>query len=316
MKNVRTAGFTLALALLVAAAVVNYELSLPAPPPDVATAGAPAQRYQSPWPATLVLIAAAVIVLVYSLWLHRQIMSHTQAQAQAQAQAQGAAEQHVARSASTALVDDLSHDLRSLVATISATTELLQLQETDPARAAKLAVVLRKAHQVDALTSDLARAGRDELITLDITPRTTPTADLIRAIRESAVGIAAPYALVTRIDIPDCLTEVDLIRWTQICDNILGNAAKHAGTPVEVTAAIHDTHLDITFRDHGPGVPQADLDRITRRGYRCRSAGNTPGEGLGLSTALTLAHAMGGSLHCSLPPGGGVAVTARLPLTP
>lgn len=233
-----------------------------------------------------------------------------------------------ARSSKVALVDDLNHDLRSLVATISATTELLQLHETDPARARKLEVVLGKARQIEALTADLVRAGRDELTALEVCVEATSTHLVGQVVAESAAAVAersdshssssssggGSGSGLALLELPECLVALDLTRWTQICDNLFSNAVKHAGTPVEVTGRIRDGFLEVVFRDHGPGVPEDELDLIGRRGYRCRISGGIPGEGLGLTTSLHLAHAMGGSLQCFSPTGGGLGVRVLLPL--
>jgi two-component system, OmpR family, sensor kinase len=220
-----------------------------------------------------------------------------------------------ARSSKAALVDDLNHDLRSLVTAISGTAELLQLTESDPARAAKLQVIIGKAYQVGALTTDLAHAGRDELTALTVTLTTTPTCEIRRVIEECAGALPGTGLPPRTVELPDCLVEVDLTRWTQICDNVLGNAAKHGRPPVEVTGRIDDEHLQVVFRDHGPGVPEPEVDLIVRRGYRGTTAGDVPGQGLGLNTAMLLARAMRGSLHCALPRDGGLAVVVRLALS-
>ena len=67
------------------------------------------------------------------------------------------------------------------------------------------------------------------------------------------------------------------------------------------------------MRDHGPGIPAADVARATERFYRGETARNTPGFGLGLTLVRAVAQLHGGSLSLEDAAPGLRAVLTRIP---
>ena len=101
--------------------------------------------------------------------------------------------------------------------------------------------------------------------------------------------------------------------WTTWFDNALRFAP--AGTPVEITARADAPHLVIEVRDQGPGFPEEFLPHAFERFARpdtgrARSDG---GSGLGLAIVSAVAQAHGGRAGVRNLPGGGAAVTLKLP---
>jgi len=92
--------------------------------------------------------------------------------------------------------------------------------------------------------------------------------------------------------------------------NLLDNAAKWspAGSPVEVRLS----GGELTVRDHGPGIADADLPHIFERFYRATSARSMPGSGLGLAIVQQVAEAHGGTITAEQAPGGGTLMRLQL----
>ncbi len=99
----------------------------------------------------------------------------------------------------------------------------------------------------------------------------------------------------------------------QILVNLLGNAVRHSperGT-VAVIVEAHDGQVAVTVADEGPGVAEADQERIFERYER---VGDTPGGiGLGLAISRRLARSMGGDIQLQSAPGEGARFTLVLP---
>ena len=95
--------------------------------------------------------------------------------------------------------------------------------------------------------------------------------------------------------------------------NLISNAVKF-GTRAEVLIA-DGADLVIRVRDHGPGIPEEELERVFEPFYRLESSRNrdSGGTGLGLTIARDLAQAHGGSLLLANLAGGGLEATLRLP---
>lgn len=198
-----------------------------------------------------------------------------------------------AQQARKELVSQLSHDIRTPLATIRATTELLQLTDDDP----RLSLIADKAMQIESLTQELFDANAEELETLPVTLTAIGTPEIA-----DMVTAADDAAWLSRCELPDTMVVADRTRLRQVLDNVLGNARKYAAPPVEVTGAIDGDLLVLRVLDHGDGVPDDELPLIARRHYRARNAAGHPGQGLGLHTAAGLMERMGGDLSTTNTP--------------
>jgi two-component system sensor histidine kinase MprB len=92
--------------------------------------------------------------------------------------------------------------------------------------------------------------------------------------------------------------------------NLLDNAAKWSppGRPVVVRL----DRGELTVRDHGPGIAEADRPHVFERFYRATSARSMPGSGLGLAIVRQVAEAHGGTVAVEDAPGGGTLMRLRL----
>jgi signal transduction histidine kinase len=121
----------------------------------------------------------------------------------------------------------------------------------------------------------------------------------------------------TRLPASLPLVRGDRERLRQLLLNLLTNAIKYtvAGDEVEVSAAAADGNLSVSVRDHGPGIPFEEQRLIFEKFGRVNLGGkSTPGAGLGLFIARSIAEAHGGSLVVESEPGAGATFTLRLPL--
>ena len=97
--------------------------------------------------------------------------------------------------------------------------------------------------------------------------------------------------------------------------NLLSNAFKYgAGQPVTLSLAREGDWAIIEVRDHGPGVPMGDLERIFERFERATALLDEGGLGLGLYVSREIARAHGGSIAGRTLPEGGACFTVRLPM--
>ncbi|MEJ2200825.1 MAG: ATP-binding protein [Desulfuromonadaceae bacterium] len=95
---------------------------------------------------------------------------------------------------------------------------------------------------------------------------------------------------------------------TQIFDNLIGNAIRYAGqkdSPIEIGGERKEDLVLFYVRDHGPGIPEQERDRIFEAFYRGASSQKFPGTGVGLATVLKIARLYGGNVWVEETPGGG-----------
>jgi len=99
--------------------------------------------------------------------------------------------------------------------------------------------------------------------------------------------------------------------------NLVENAAKHGAPPVEIELSRTGDSIAIAVRDHGPGIPEAERERVFEPFYRPRGRAESAGSwGLGLSIVRQIAERHGGTVSCRSGPDGGASFIAVLPVVP
>ena len=113
-------------------------------------------------------------------------------------------------------------------------------------------------------------------------------------------------------DLP--MIEGDPERLRQVLLNLLDNAVKYGsgGGDVEVTLGAEEDRVRITVRDHGPGIPDAELPRVKEKFYK--GSGKARGSGIGLAVCEEIVTRHGGTLTIANAPDGGVCATVLLPV--
>jgi two-component system sensor histidine kinase KdpD len=235
-----------------------------------------------------------------------------------------ATEAEIARQGDTlksALLDAVSHDLRTPLASIRAAAGSLSDPEMplteDQARAAGVAIDL-EAQRLDRLVRevlDLSRieagAIRPNLEALDIRDVVEPAVDRLRPMLGDRP---------VTIDLPDDLPPVrgDAVLLDTIIGNLVENAARYAPppAPLAISASAHDDHIRILVEDGGMGVPARSIGRLFEKFFRVdrSDAGSRRGLGIGLAVVRGLAEGMGGSVEASPSPLGGLRIAVELPV--
>lgn len=165
----------------------------------------------------------------------------------------------------------------------------------------------RRMTQILDTLLGLARSGGggSELASIDLTELVSRRVDAWQQVAEQNR---------VRLDVQaagQVLAFADVIVVESAFDAVVDNALKysHAGSKIDVATAEHSDHCEVVVRDHGPGIDQADIDRMTERFWRGESGKHLAGSGLGLAIASDLLASVGGQLRLDAPPSGGLKVT-------
>jgi signal transduction histidine kinase len=124
------------------------------------------------------------------------------------------------------------------------------------------------------------------------------------AVSGRIVEVTGPERLVT-------LGDSEAVR--RVIDNLVENAHKYGAPPIRLEIEEVDHQVRISVLDAGPGIPEADRERVFERFHRLGSS-RDPGLGLGLSIVRGLVRASGGEIRLEEAPGGGTAVRVMLPI--
>jgi two-component system, OmpR family, sensor histidine kinase KdpD len=83
---------------------------------------------------------------------------------------------------------------------------------------------------------------------------------------------------------------------------------------VTVEGRAVDGRVELRVVDHGPGIPEAERERVFGQFYRLRRNGRTPPEGTGMGLAISkgIVEALGGTIRVEATPGGGATFVVSL----
>jgi two-component system sensor histidine kinase KdpD len=220
----------------------------------------------------------------------------------------------------TALLNSVSHDLRTPLASIKASASSLLDREvswSDAERDEFLTTINDEVDRLTHLVHNLLDMSRIEAGALDP-----------RLVESSVAEVVGPVVRRARaasgqrvdVDVPDELAPVlvDPVRLDQVLTNLLDNARAYAADgPVEVVANQAAGTVELRVVDHGPGIPGPERERIFDQFYRLKGGGRRPeGTGMGLAICRGIVEAHGGSLQVESTPGGGATFVLTLPVSP
>jgi two-component system sensor histidine kinase KdpD len=217
----------------------------------------------------------------------------------------------------TALLNSVSHDLRTPLASIKASASSLlspDVQWDEAERRQFLATIDVETDRLTRLVHNLLDMSRIEAGALDPLLTETTVGDLVGPVIRRARAASRQRV---DIDVPEGLPPVlvDLVRIDQVLTNLLDNARKYAGNgPVAVTARAAGGEVEIRVADRGPGIPAPERERVFDQFYRLKGGGKRPeGTGMGLAICRGIARAHGGGLWVETTPGGGSTFVLSLP---
>jgi two-component system, OmpR family, sensor kinase len=215
-------------------------------------------------------------------------------------------------------VGDASHELRTPLTSIRGYSELVRTGaiNDDAGRSMALARIESEAARMGLLVEDLLLLAR-----LDQgRPLADEAFDLAKVVEANVADARACDGDRTWTFVGHGPVSVvgDADRLHQVISNLVTNARSHtpAGTPVDVSIDTQGAHAVVTIRDHGPGFPADEADRIFERFARldegrARADGGT---GLGLAIVRAIVDAHHGEVSAANAPDGGAVFILRLPL--
>ncbi len=221
----------------------------------------------------------------------------------------------------SSLLDSVSHDLRTPLATIRTAGGALadpdEAIDADHMRALGGAID-REAQRLDRLVANLLDMSRMQAG--DLRPHVSPhvLADQVEPVIARLRPSLGPRTVEVLVDDSLPLVDVDEVLLDQVLTNLLENASVH--TPpvarVRVSAFADPLVVVLTVEDDGPGVRDGDLPLLFDKFYRAPSSRRSGGRGtgIGLTVARGMARAMGGDLVARRSELGGMAFDCSLPI--
>lgn len=221
-----------------------------------------------------------------------------------------------------ALIGDISHELRTPIATLEGYLEGL-LDGVVAPRPETWALLHGEAGRLRRLVDDLQELSRAEAQQVALSPQPLlPDAIIQTAIDRLAAQFAESDLTLQATGtahLPAVWADRD--RAIQVLTNLLTNALRYTPAPGQVTVTAASDARAVTFRvtDSGIGFPPEEAPRLFERFYRVEKSRSraSGGSGIGLTIARALVEAMGGEIAASSPgPGQGSTFSFTLPRAP
>ncbi|MDE7053798.1 MAG: HAMP domain-containing histidine kinase [Oscillospiraceae bacterium] len=214
-------------------------------------------------------------------------------------------------------ISSVSHELRTPLTAINGWGETLLEDDNDPQQLKRgVGIILKESRRLTNMVEELLDFSKMEdgrftlrIEQVDIQAEFEDTIytymelfkqDNIELHYESSDELLAP--------IPG-----DPERLKQVFCNVLDNAAKHGGAGKRIDTAVFggEGQIVITVRDHGTGIPEAELPFVKQKFYKGSSKAR--GSGIGLAVCDEIIRLHEGSFDIGNAEGGGCLVTIRLP---
>ncbi len=209
----------------------------------------------------------------------------------------------------------VSHDLRTPLTPIVGYAQYLRSAYADKLDAQGLDMlgeIDRQGKVMATMIEDLLNLARVGALKLPDEPL-----DLSRVVAEQleamAVQIVEAGVEIRVGNLPEARLPKTLL--SQIFDNLIGNAIRYAGrsgSPIEVGGRRHGERVRLFVRDHGPGIPEREKEKIFEVFFRGDSGKSQKGTGIGLATIKKIARLYDGRVWLEETPGGGATFWIEL----
>jgi two-component system sensor histidine kinase CpxA len=216
------------------------------------------------------------------------------------------------------LLADISHELRSPLARLTVALELAR-KNTAGKGVAALDRIEMESERVNALVGQLLALTRLESGAERVPPETVALEDVVQQVIDDANYEAKPLHKEVRVlELAPCVVRGSSELLRSGIENVIRNAIRYTaeGTAVEVSLSTRLDTAVVTVRDHGPGVPESELQHIFEPFYRVGEARerSSGGVGLGLSIADRTIKLHGGNIRAENV-NGGLLITIEIPLS-
>ncbi len=218
----------------------------------------------------------------------------------------------------TAVLNSVSHDLRTPLVSITGALSTLRENHTynPDVQRELLDGAYEEAERLNHLVSNLLDMSRLESGALKLKQEPYHIEEIIGVARTQMRERLTHRRLNIHIppDLP--MISVDLVLIAQVFVNLLETATKYSpvDSPIDISATETRQYIEIAFKDRGIGIPPEDIPNIFDQFFRASSAHPRGGSGLGLSICQGIVQAHNGTIRVQNREGGGTCVIIQLPL--
>ena len=218
----------------------------------------------------------------------------------------------------TALLNSISHDLRTPLVSITGALSTLEQDDRrldDSTQRSLVRTAREEADRLNRLVGNLLDMTRLEAGALKVKREPCDAEDLIgTALGQMEERLRGRNVLV-QVEPDTSLISADFVLIVHVLTNLLDNALKYSppGSPLEVQARTAGKAVQIAVMDRGIGIPKGDLERVFGKFYRVQRPEQVTGTGLGLAICKGIVEAHDGQIWAEEREGGGTCIMLMIP---
>ena len=221
-------------------------------------------------------------------------------------------------------INNMTHELKTPIATISLATEMLQdpdIQTQQPGTRRYLQVIHDEAARLTQQVERVLQTAQLEKGEVKLKMENTDVHEVIENVLQH---LAVPLenragTITTRLQAPLSAIQADAGHLENVIQNLLDNAIKYSPQPPDITLSTRNLEngILISVTDKGIGMSKETLSRIFDTFYRVPTGNlhNVKGFGLGLSYVKNITELHGGNIRVASKPGEGTTFDLFLPFT-
>ncbi len=217
------------------------------------------------------------------------------------------------------LLSAISHDLRTPLAAIVGSSSALAENDAllKPEDRIELSnAIYEEAQRMSNLVNNILDMARLDAGVVEFNRQWHPLEEIIGTVLTRLQKQLEGRKVAVKI--PDGMPMVfaDAVLIEQVLINLLENAVRYSpfGSPLELTAVIWPSAVEVSVADRGPGIPPGKEGMLFQKFYRVHKEAAQSGVGLGLSICRAIVEAHGGAIRAQNRAGGGAIFSFRLPL--
>ena len=214
------------------------------------------------------------------------------------------------------LTNAVSHDLKTPLARMRFALEMLQQKVADPEVHRFTQSLEGDVEELENLVGELLANARYER---QLALKLEPVDDLFSWVQGIVERLALQYPdlqieLVNSM-VPGAIVMLDRRALARTLRNVVGNAMHYARKHLRIEVRIANGQAEILVEDDGPGIPEADRERVLKPFVRLESSREHRGHGLGLAIAARIMEQHRGGIEITRSTFGGTAVRLYWPAT-
>ncbi len=219
----------------------------------------------------------------------------------------------------TALLAAVSHDLRTPLASAKAAVTSLRSDDVQwdaEDQAELLATADESLDKLTRLVENLLDMSRLQAGAMSVFPAKADLAEIVARALDDLGEKGKEVLVEIPPDLPEVLADPGILE--RVISNLTANAVRFSppDSPALLSASSLGERIELRIVDRGPGIPEAQTNRMFVPFQRLGDTDNTTGIGLGLALSKGLTEAMAGTLEPEETPGGGLTMLLSLPAVP